>query len=400
MNRYWVVFVFASAVLTLVSGCVSNANAPDHRLYREVMAAENSIPASRGRYAPPRNMPAKSGSVQSDRISTGSGNFQTPTGHQMAFTAYLRISVENIRIAIRQTRELALKLGGYVKRMDDTSAVLAIPVQKADGALAELTRFGVLNSLRIEGEDVTQQSINLSVRLENLEKSRQRLLALLSKAGKVDEMVKVENAITRVTTELERLQAQQKNLQNRIQFVTIHVSFYAAVSRQPSRNLTPIAWVNQLGENLLAFNQSVSYDSDALIFGLTLPAGFVKNGSNAAVSGSNCVIELYSYANAITATHWYGSDYAGLKFYEPMIEKALAGRFKVPVALSRCKIDGYDAVVYTVKPVIGGTSYTYRAAVAVVKSKVKVLTVRAKSRDFEKDLPEAAWKKLLESVSF
>ena len=68
--------------------------------------------------------------------------------------------------------------------------------------------------------------------------------------------------------------------------------------------------------------------------------------------------------------------------------------------MNRCKIDDYDAAVYTVKPVIGGISYTLRIAVAVVKSQAKVITVRARSTDFDKALPEAAWKKLIESVDF
>ena len=49
---------------------------------------------------------------------------------------------------------------------------------------------------------------------------------------------------------------------------------------------------------------------------------------------------------------------------------------------------------------IGGTSYTLRIAVAVVKSQVKVITVRAKTADFVKALPEAAWKQMIESVDF
>ena len=57
-------------------------------------------------------------------------------------------------------------------------------------------------------------------------------------------------------------------------------------------------------------------------------------------------------------------------------------------------------MVCTVKPVIGGISYTLRIAVAVVKSKVKVISARAKSADFEKALPETAWKQMLDSVSF
>ena len=385
-------FLMPAAVLLLSAGCATTESLDGARCYGSAEAAvPDSLPA-------PRNMAR----ARSAGMAKGSArnNFRAPAGHQMTFTAHLRLSVGNVRDAVDQARNIAMKSGGYVKRMDDYSVTLAIPVAKAEDVLEELKKSGVLLSLRIEGEDVTQQVTDLAVRLENLEKSRKRLLALLEKAGKVEEMVKVETAITRVTTELERLQAQQKNLHGRIAYVTMYVNYVAAAVKQIPHNTSPVGWINALGSNLLAFDQRIVNNDDSLIIDLKLPAGFVKNGSSGAVSGNYCVLELESYVNAVTATHWYGNDYASIDFYVPMIQTALAERFKVPVAVARCKIDGYDAAVYTVKPVIGGISYTYRVAVAVVKSKVKVIIARGKSVNIEKTLPESAWKTMLDSVSF
>ena len=379
------------AVLLTVSGCAETETLGHPRVSG---AAYDSAPMAMKEAAPRyarKNAPAR---------SVGGNNFQAPAGHQMAFTARLKLNVGNVRDAVNQSRRLAMKFGGYVKRMDDRSVTLAIPVKNADTALAELSKLGVVNSLTIEGDDVTQQVTDIAIRLENLEKSRKRLLALLEKAGKVDEMVKVENAIARVTTDLERLQAQQKNLRTRVDYVTMYVYFQAEVAQTVIQPTSPIAWVNSLGSNLLAFNQGITNNDDSLIIDLKLPAGFVKNGDSGAVSGNHCIIELASHDNAVTATHWYGNDYAGIDFYVTMIQKALTERFKVPVAMTRCKIDGCEAAVYTVKPVIGGTSYTLRIAVAVVKSQVKVITVRAKTADFVKALPETAWKQMIESVDF
>ena len=389
MNKLHVCMI--SAGLLLVSGCAADSSKSYART--EGCAADS---------APVMRESARPVYARGDAAprAVGKQNFQVPAGHHMTFTARLGLNVGNVRTAVDQSRRLAMKFGGYVKRMDNNSTVLAIPVKKADAALTELSKLGVLNSLTITGDDVTQQVTDLKIRLENLEKSRKRLLALLEKAGKVDEMVKVETAIARVTTELERLQAQQNNLNLRIAYVTMYVNFKAAVTHRVIQPTSPVAWVNSLGSNLLAFNRQITNNGDSLIIDLKLPAGFVKNGSTGAVSGNHCIIELAAYDNAVTATHWYGNDYAGIGFYVPMIRKALEERFKTKVTLTRCKIDGYDAAVYTVKPVIGGISYTLRIAVAVVKSHVKVITVRARTADFDKALPEAAWKKLIGSVDF
>lgn len=392
-----------SAVLLLNFGCSSTESLESNGASAVYDRADEApAPAESTYRAAPAKMPMRPMPRPEREPAPGMGknNFQTPAGHQMAFTAWLRLNVSDVRMAVAQARELALKLGGYVKRLDDNSATLAIPTPKADQALAELGKSGVVVSFRIEGEDVTRQVTDIAVRLDNLEKSRKRLLALLEKAGKVDEMIKVETALTRVTTEIERIQAQQKNLRGRIDYVTMYVTYSATVQRQVRHNATPIDWINRLGENLLVFNQNISYDKDSFIFGLTLPAGFVKNGAYAAVSGNNCVIELENKSGAIVATHWYGDDYAGIDFYLPLIEKALKERFKLPVAAVRCKIDGCDAAVYTVTPEIGKTVYTYRVAVAVVKSEVKVIVARGEKKNFDAVLSDAAWKKLLDSVNF
>ena len=387
-----------AAVLVLVSGCSAGVEAEsceDSAPAAGASRARNSVSYAR-QYAPAR----KAAPAFAPGRAAGGSNFTAPAGQKMAFTAHLRLSVSEIRPAIDQARELALKTGGYVKRMDDSSVTLAIPIAKAEQALADLKKIGVLNSLRIEGVDVTQQVTDIAVRLENLEKSRKRLLALLEKAGKVDEMIKVENAIARVTTELERLQAQQKNLQGRVDYVTMYVSFSAAVRQIVRRPVTPVGWVNDLGAELLNFNLKISYGSDPFVFDLELPAGFVKSNSSEAVSGGNCILALRKYPNAVTAAHWYGDDYAKLDFYLPIIEKALSERFQTKVTVEKCKIDGEAAAVFTVKPVIGKNTYVYKVVAAAVDSDVFLLTARGESREFDRVLPEKAWKKLLESVDF
>ena len=382
--------VCSAAVLLLMAGCATEMESrPLSRSSGISGSMEDRMPA-----------PMEAAKEAETGAPMGQKNFQTPAGHQMAFTAWLRLNVSDVRRAVAQSRELALRLGGYVKRMDDDSATLAIPVAKADQALAELGKTGVVASFKLEGEDVTRQVTDIAVRLDNLEKTRKRLLALLEKAGKIDEMVKVETALTRVTTEIERIQAQQKNLRGRIDYVTMHVSYSATVQRQIRVPATPIAWINELGADLLESGRNISYNRDSLIFRLDLPAGFVKNGTRGALSGNHCIIELNDHDNAVTATHWYGDDFAELSFYEPLIEKALKERFKVPVTKVRRKIDGHDAAVYTVKPEFGKTAYTFRAAVTVVRSEVKVIIARGKSSDFESVLPDTAWDKMLDSVEF
>jgi len=328
-------------------------------------------------------------------------HFAAPQGRQMAFTAQMTLSVGDVREVISLVRALTLREGGYVRRMNNQSLVIAIPVPKAEAVLQEISKLGVVLSLQTEGEDVTRQVTDTAIRIENLQHSRKRLLALLEQAGKVDEMVKVEREITRVTTELEQLQSAQKTLQNRVQFVTMTIQFRAAAQQPAPKSDAPIVWVNQLGADLLRLNVTADVEDDSdFLFDLELPAGFIKNGESMALSADNCVIVLQDQPNAIIATHWYGNDYAPLSFYCEMIEKALHRRFNVPVESLKCTVDGVEAMEFTVRPVVGKVKYTYRLLAVVKKDSVKLLEVRAKSDAFQKAMPEAVWTKMVDSVRF
>ena len=387
--------VSAIALLT-AGGCVSE------RAEVYACSTENAVPAAdaaRPVYAAPR---AKMANRAMGTSVLADNNFQAPEGRQMAFTARLLLNVADVKAALLQARDCARSLGGDVKRMNDTSITLAVPAKRGDEALKALAKTGSLESVSIDGEDVTEQTTDLAVRLDNLEKSRQRLLALLEKAGKVEEMVKVEKELTRVTTELERLQAQQKNLRGRVEYITIYVNFNVRRPVAVYTNVTPVAWVNQLGSALL--NPPVMIPANAapesFLFDLKLPDGFVQSSSRNAVSGDGCVITLHSYRNAVISSRWYGNKYANLSFYRTMIEKALKNRFHVPVSVRELKVDGLDALEYSAEPVIGGKKYVYRVTAAVDGDTVNLIEAYAGADVFAENLPADKWQNFLNTIEF
>lgn len=392
--------LIASAAVALLAagGCIS-----DYSADCEYSNAESSAPVadSAGTVysaaAPKKAMARAMGaSVLADN------NFQAPEGRQMAFTARLLLNVADVKTALFQARDCARSLGGYVKRMNDMSITLAVPVKRGDDALKALAKTGSLESVSIDGEDVTEQTTDLAVRLDNLEKSRQRLLALLEKAGKVEEMVKVERELTRVTTELERLQAQQKNLLGRVQYITVLVNFNVRRPVSVQTAVSPVAWVNKLGSALLNSQMMipVNVSPEPFLFDLKLPNGFVQSSRWDAVSGDGCVISLRAYGNAAISARWYGNRYADLSFYRGMIEKVLKNRFSVPVSVRELKVDGLDALEYSAEPEIGGKKYIYRVVAAVDDGKVNIIEAYADAEVFAGSLPADTWQEFLNSIRF
>ncbi len=102
----------------------------------------------------------------------------------------------------------------------------------------------------MQANDVTNQHTDLTIRLENAEKSRQRLLALIEKATKIEDIIKIEAALRRLTGEIERMKGQLKLMIDQIAFSTVTVSLHAnAPKAKPNkrRQQSRFPWINRIG---------------------------------------------------------------------------------------------------------------------------------------------------------
>jgi hypothetical protein len=101
-------------------------------------------------------------------------------------------------------------------------ASLRIPAPELTAALEELKSLGRVELETQNGEEVTQQHADLVARLKNSRETEQRLESILTeRTGKISDVLEVEQEIARVRGEIEQMEAQQKNLEHRVDFATI-----------------------------------------------------------------------------------------------------------------------------------------------------------------------------------
>jgi anti-sigma factor RsiW len=101
-------------------------------------------------------------------------------------------------------------------------ASLRIPAPQLPAALAELKSLGRVELETQNGEEVTQEHADLAARLKNSRETEQRLQAILTqRTGKIGDVLEVEREIARVRGEIEHMEAEQKNLEHRVDFATI-----------------------------------------------------------------------------------------------------------------------------------------------------------------------------------
>ena len=230
------------------------------------------------------------------------------------------MSVDSLAETLRKIEAMVKESGGYVQESNDHGGVLRIPVAKAEELLSKIEACGSVNSRSIVGTDVTAQVVDVEIRLENLRKMRTRLLALLEKAEKVEDALKVEQELNRVVTDIERYEAQLAGLNNRIDYVTLTLRLNQArpVVFVPQ---LPVPWMGELGsgEQRLPRPNGCS----KLPFELEIPAGFAVLASVPAgdyrqlwaVSADDCVLRL---------TRRPGLEGADLDFWRMLARRSLA----------------------------------------------------------------------------
>jgi hypothetical protein len=153
------------------------------------------------------------------------------SGPMIARTISLSILVKDFTASRNSLDDILTRHQGYAASLNVSSpqesahslqASLRIPAPQLAAAVAELKSLGSVEGETQNGEEVTQQHTDLVARLKNSAETEQRLQAILTeRTGKIGDVLSVEQEIARVRGEIEQMEAEQKNLEHRVDFATI-----------------------------------------------------------------------------------------------------------------------------------------------------------------------------------
>ncbi|MCK8501739.1 DUF4349 domain-containing protein [Myxococcus fulvus] len=136
-----------------------------------------------------------------------------------------------------QAVQLAKTHGGYAEHVTTRSAVVRIPAERLDGFLAAVPALGEVERKSVSASDVTDVHRDLKVRLANVTRIRERYLELLQRAVSVEDTLKVEKELERITVEYETLKARLEGLEGEVALSTVNLDFERPV--RPG----PVGWV-------------------------------------------------------------------------------------------------------------------------------------------------------------
>lgn len=184
-------------------------------------------------------------------------------------TANLQLLVADVETAEAQVRRLAEERGGYVlnasasgeesrRRATITFRVPATQFDAAINALAALAEK--VDSREIQGQDVTDEFVDLESRKRNLEAVEARLLQFLSEARRVEDLLQINQQLAEVQGQIEQIEGRIRYLRESAAMSTITATLYMreVVAVVPEPAWSPMATARLAANQLLSFGQAVA----------------------------------------------------------------------------------------------------------------------------------------------
>ena len=180
--------------------------------------------------------------------SKSAGDFETvPLGRKLIKTGYAEFQTADLKKERAHIDALIKKYGAYISSENEQAygrrltqeLFIRIPQEKFDLFLTEmLSGIKRLDSKSVNIEDVTEEFIDITARLNVKKATEARYVQLLSQAKTVKDILDIENQIQALRAEIEAAEGRLKYLENSVKYGTLNVRIYeedaAAVLTAPS----------------------------------------------------------------------------------------------------------------------------------------------------------------------
>jgi hypothetical protein len=203
----------------------------------------------------PKAAPARAGAAPEpatpgpeSALQSGATGTESPA-ELLVYEATIVVAVYQVEEAIDRVLSVARREGGQVVVRGDDQVAFRVPRERFDDALAAVDRIGDVLHRDVRAEDVGDRYRDLEVRLRNARAMRDRLERLLEHADGVDASLKIEQELSRVTAEIERLAGELQLLGQRVAYSRVTVAFRARHTEDVRDEAVrlPFPWLGSLG---------------------------------------------------------------------------------------------------------------------------------------------------------
>jgi len=201
-------------------------------------------------------------------VSNETATTATDISQKIIKIGSLDLIVDSVDQSVTQITGLATQLDGYIQSSDVNettdgtktgSLTMRIPSASFEAAIQSLKDMAVFVSYEsTSGTDVTEEYTDYMARLTTAQAQEAAYVLILNRATTVDEILKVQNALGDIRSEIEVLQGRIKYLNDRTTYSTISVYLSEeAVITLPSREFRPWTSVKQAAQTFVVLGQAL-----------------------------------------------------------------------------------------------------------------------------------------------
>lgn len=152
-------------------------------------------------------------------------------------TGTLTIYVDDVDEGLTRVQKVVAAYGGELAKVerrryggyDNCVVEVRVPAEHFDAAITSAQEIGDVAELVVEAEDVTEEYVDLQMRLDNQIKARDRFIEILNtRTGKLEDVVALQREINGTTEEIERLTGKMLYLKDRAAFSSICITLNKA----------------------------------------------------------------------------------------------------------------------------------------------------------------------------
>jgi hypothetical protein len=187
-----------------------------------------------------------------------------PASRLIVRTGQASIEVDSLNPSMAELRRIVQRVGGFVAdasmqsgRNQIRSATLQVkvPSDRFDDLTAGLEPLGRLQFVNVGAQDVSEEFVDLTARVENGRRLEDRLIELLrTRTGKLQDVLTVERELARIREEIERMEGRLRFLKASAQLSTLSINLFEPpplVASHPGHSVIEeafkTAWRNFVG---------------------------------------------------------------------------------------------------------------------------------------------------------
>ncbi len=240
MYKKLFIWLLILVLSTSIVGCGSTKTSDSAAFAQESAAVGNNgiVNTNEGEVS---KSGAKQSSADSSEAKTNSTNSQglvnnTNVSQKIIFTGQVNYETLDFEKTRTKLCEYITSIGGFIQNSSVQSGrigygglksaeyVFRIPKEKYSQSFIDMREFGTVVLEQSNGEDVTDQYFDTEARLKSLKIQQERLQALLQRADKMEDILKIEKELQTVLYEIENYTGTIKKWDSLVEYSTLTVN--------------------------------------------------------------------------------------------------------------------------------------------------------------------------------